>query len=220
LDRAFENADKDNSTAAILNAKFYVADAGNARGDGWRNTVTSRDWQLMGGRLARANEILSGQYAKDPKNPLIPLLMMTVVLGQHQPRAQMELWFQRGLEADPDNFHLYMLKRWYLYPRWYGSDQEVWDFGLECSTSENWSAKIPIILAESISDAADRDPHIYTRPEIWGPVEKVYRAYLEHYPDSVHYRSLFTKCAVGGEHWDIAREQFKILGVTGTAKFS
>ena len=142
LGAAFKNVDSSNSIAAILDAEFYIEYAWNARGNGWANTVTSRGWQLMGGRLAQANEILTGQYAKDPKNPLIPLLMMGVLLGQHQPRAQMELWFQRGLQSDPDNFQLYMLKRWYLHPRRHGSDQDVWDFGLECSTSENWSAKV------------------------------------------------------------------------------
>ena len=39
---------------------------------------------------------------------------MGLLLGQHQPRAQMELWFQRGLQSDPDNFHFYMLKCWCL----------------------------------------------------------------------------------------------------------
>ena len=105
-----------------------------------------------------------------------------------------------------------MAKRWYLLPRWIGSDEDVWNFGLECSTSDNWSSKIPIILAESITDVADRGPHIYIQPAIWDLLEKVYRAYLDHYPNSIHYRSLFAKCAVNGEHWNIAREQFKILG--------
>jgi hypothetical protein len=139
-------------------------------------------------------------------------VMMTVVLGQQLPRDQMELWFQRGIKADPDNFSLYMKKRWYLLPRWYGSNDEVWNFGLECSTSTNWSAKIPIMLAESITDAGDRDSAVYARPEVWTPLEKVYRAYLDHYPKSVHYRSLFDKSSVAGEHWDVANEEFKILG--------
>jgi hypothetical protein len=212
LDRAFREADGGNSTAAILDGAFYVGYAWTARGNGFANTVTSVGWQLMGSRLAQANEILSAEYARDPGNSLIPVVMMGVVLGQHQPRSEMERWFQRGVRANPDNFHLYMLKRWYLYPRWYGSDQDVWDFGMECSKSENWPAKVPLILVESIADAADRDPRLYNQGEVWGPVEKVYRAYLDHFPGSVHYRSLFAKSAVGGEHWEIAKEQFKVLG--------
>ena len=212
LDRAFEAEDRQNSTADLLDGEFYVDDAWNARGSGYANTVTPQGWQSFGESLAQANQILSDLYAKHPENPKIAHVMMTVILGQQQPRDQMELWFQRGIQADPDNFQLYMQKRWYLLPRWYGSDQDVWNFGLECSKSDNWSAKIPMILAESITDAATRDPRVYAQPEIWEPLEKIYRAYLDRYPNSVHYRSLFAKCAVNGEHWDVAGEQFKILG--------
>jgi hypothetical protein len=69
-----------------------------------------------------------------------------------------------------------------------------------------------MILIESISDAGSRDPSVYARPEIWGPLEKVYRGYLQHYPNSVHYRSQFARNAAQGGHWDVAKEQFKILG--------
>jgi hypothetical protein len=124
----------------------------------------------------------------------------------------MELWFQRGVKLDPDDFSLYMAKRWYLLPRWYGTDLDVWNFGLECAASDNWSAKIPMILIEGIDDAGGRDPSIYARPDIWPPVEKVFRAYLDHYPNSVSYRSRFIKCAADGSHWDVAAEQLKILG--------
>ena len=212
LDHAFEEVDRQNPTAQVLDGAFYVNYAWAARGSGEANTVTADGWQLFGERLARADQILSDQFAKTPKYPAICYEMMIVVLGRQEPRDQMELWFQRGISADPNYFSLYMQKRWYLLPRWYGSDEEVWKFGLECAQSDNWSAKIPILLAECVTDAADRDPHVYARPEIWEPLEKVYRAYLAHYPDSVHYRSLFAKAAVSGEHWDVAHEQFKILG--------
>jgi hypothetical protein len=212
IDRAFQAEDRENTTADLLDAQFYVDDAWCARGSGYSNTVTTEGWQLFGERLTAANQMLADLFAKQPANPRIANVMMTVVLGRQLPRDQMELWFQRGIKADPDNFSLYMKKRWYLLPRWYGSDDEVWNFGLECSTSTNWSAKIPIMLAESITDAADRDPSVYARPEVWTPLEKVYRDYLDRYPKSVHYRSLFAKSAVAGEHWDVAHEEFKILG--------
>ncbi len=213
MDRAFTAADRDNPTADILDGEFYVDEAWCARGGGYADTVTSSGWQLFGERLDAAEKILTQSYAKAPQDtPMIASAMMTVVLGKQEPRDQMELWFQRGIQADPDNFGIYMQKRWYLLPRWYGSDEDVAAFGLECATSDNWSAKIPLVLAESMSDAGGRDPLVYAQPAIWGSLEKVYRGYLERLPNSFHYRSLFAKNAVQGEHWDVAKEQFKILG--------
>jgi hypothetical protein len=212
LDRAFATADPASAVGDELDGEFYLDDAWCARGSGYANTVTPEGWQLFGERLQHAEKILTALYAKYPQDAMIPSAMMTVVLGEQQPRDQMELWFQRGLQADPDSFRLYMQKRWYLLPRWYGSDDEVWAFGEECAASTNWAAKIPLILVEAISDAGDRDPSVYGRPEIWAPLEKVYRAYLERYPDSATYRSRFARNAVQGEHWEVAKEQFKILG--------
>ena len=54
--------------------------------------------------------------------------------------------------------------------------------------------------------------HSPTLPQVWEPLEKVYREYLRHYPESTIYRSEFAKCAAQGGHWKIAKEQFDILG--------
>jgi len=215
LDRTFAANDKDSPLAAALKAEFYVDDAWNARGSDAAYTVTASGANLFAERLGEAGKILNDLYAKQPNEAMISDIMLMVVLGQGQPRDQMELWFERGIKADPDNFKIYMRKRWYLFPRWYGSDEQVQQFGLECANSENWSAKIPMIFVECVADAANRDPSIFVRPEIWQPLEKVYRGYLAHYPDSVYYRSLFAISAVEGEHWDVANEQFRILGDAG-----
>lgn len=215
LDRAFLANNRDNPMGPALDGEFYVDYAWNARGSGVAGTVTGDGWRLMGERLAQARQILEPLYDKYPNEGMIPYTMMSVVLGEGRSRDEMELWFQRGIKADPDNFTLYMRKRWYLFPRWYGSDESVRQFGLECTASDNWSAKIPMIYVECLTDAASRNPSIYARPEIWEPLEKVYRGYLERYPDSIHYRSLFAISAVQGGHWDVANEQFNILGDEG-----
>lgn len=215
LDWNFFINDKDNPMGPALKGEYYVDYAWNARGSGWGDTVSPEAMELMGKRLAQARQTLEPLYDKYPNEGMIPYAMMNVVLGEGKPRDEMELWFQRGIKADPYNFGIYMDKRWYLFPRWYGSDESVRQFGLECAASDNWAAKIPMIYVESLTDAASRNPSIYARPEIWEPLEKVYRGYLERYPDSIHYRSLFAISAVQGGHWDVANEQFKILGDEG-----
>jgi len=212
FDKAFQAEDRDNPQADVLDGEFYVDDAWNARGSGYANTVTTQGWQNFRDRLASANRILNDVYARYPQEPGAAYSMMDVVLGQEETRDQMELWFQRGLQVEGNHFRLCMAKRWYLLPRWYGSDAEVFAFGLECAKSTNWADKIPMLLIECISDRADREPGVYADPEIWTPVEKVYRDYLSHYPDSTHYRSLFTLAAAQGGHWDVVKEQLKILG--------
>ena len=212
IDAAFEAEDRNNPEEMILDGDFYLKDAWNARGGGYSGTVTPEGWRLFAERLQRAQSILEDVYARTPREPGIARCMLTAVLGEQLPRDQMELWFQRGQDVEGNLFNLYMSKRWYLLPRWYGSDQDVWAFGLECAKSTNWPAKIPIMLAECISDRAENDPTVFADPEVWQPLEKTYRQYLSRYPRSEHYRSLFALSAAQGGHWDVAKEQLKILG--------
>ena len=211
ITKSFTAKDPGNPIAAVVLGDFYTTDAWTARGSGWASTVTADGWRLFADRLSRAENILTDAYAKNPEEASTCRVMMTVVLGQEKPRDQMELWFQRGIKIDPNSYSIYMAKRYYLLPRWYGSEQEVRDFGTECAKSDNWAAKIPLILIEAIDDAGQDDPSVYARPEIWGPVEQVFRGYLDHYPDALTYRTRFFQCAVQGRHWDVANEQLKIM---------
>ena len=212
LDRAFEAQDRDNPACDALDAQFYVDDAWYARGDGYADTVTQEGSQLMTDRLDTANKILLDLYAKYPNEEIIERVMMTVLLGTNADAETMEMWFDRGIKADPNDYKLYQSKRWYLMPRWYGSDDLVWQFGQECAQGGNWSAKIPMILIEGVKDAASRDPNLLAEPQIWEPLKKVYDDFLERFPNSTQYRSDLAIMAVKGGHWDVANEQFKILG--------
>jgi len=212
LAQLFEYQDKGDPLADVLKGDFYINDAWCARGSGWSSSVSQEGWQLFGDRLASANQILTSVYAAHPEQAGAPYLMMTVALGQQLPRDQMELWFQRGLKLTPDPFPLYMSKSYYLLPRWYGSDEDEWAFGLECAKSDDWATKTPAMLLDTVTDAAESDPRFYARPEIWQPIERVYRDYLRQFPNAITYRSRFLKCAVQGGHWDTAAEQLKLLG--------
>jgi len=123
----------------------------------------------------------------------------------------MERWFQRGIKADPDTFHIYNNKELYLLPRWYGSVDDAIAFGKECVRTGNWAAKIPLIFPLGISESVGNDPNLYKRPDVWALLEIVYREYLARFPHAVFYRTDFAKHAYDAGHKDIAREQFEIL---------
>jgi hypothetical protein len=124
----------------------------------------------------------------------------------------MEMWFQRGIAADPDDYDVYHRKFMYLRPRWYGTPEDLYKFGVECVRTGNWSSNIPMILVDAIDDLGEGNPGIYSKPEIWEPLEKVFREYLQRYPESMGCRSRFAKCAALGGHWKAAKEQFDLLG--------
>ncbi len=211
-DRDFNEIDPKNPVKLELDGNFYIKDAWLARGSDYANTVSDEGWKLFGERLAKADEILEPIYAQYPNETGTCHSMMTVELGQGQGRDRMELWFQRAIKANPNDFGAYKSKEWYLLPRWYGSVDDIMAFGQECVQTGNWAAKLPMILPIGISESSDGDQSLYARPEIWTAVEKTYRDYLAHYPNSIFYRTNFAKHAADGGHLDVAREQIKILG--------
>ena len=221
LDHAFAANQPGSPLNQVVDAAFFTTYAWTARGSDVASTVTPSGWQLMAQRLERAEQILVPLYNQAPQEgDMISRAMMPVVLGEQQPRDQLELWFQRGIKADPDNFSVYMAKRWYLLPRWYGSDEDVWAFGLECAQSDNWAAKIPMILVEAISDAGDRDPSVYGRPEIWGRWKKfiaiIFSAIPTAFITGASSRAMPRKAATGT--WP--RSSSKFSAAIGTAPSS
>ena len=53
---------------------------------------------------------------------------------------------------------------------------------------------------------------IYARDDIWNAVDPVYREFLRRYPHSIGFRTAYAEHAFDGDHFDIAREQLKLLG--------
>jgi len=212
IDEIFNENDPTNPVKLALDGQYFVNAAWCARGSGWGDTVTDKGSQKFTEFLAKADDILEAAYAKYPAEGEMARTMIDVELGQGQGRDRMEKWFQRAIKVNPDDYAAYKAKEWYLQPRWYGSVEDIISFGKECVKTGNWAAKIPMIFPTGIAEASDQDPTLYSRDDIWQPLEIVYREYLSRYPDSVNYRTFFAKHAYDGGHKDIAREQFKILG--------
>jgi uncharacterized protein YqfA (UPF0365 family) len=57
--------------------------------------------------------------------------MLTVCLGLAPERAEMELWFDRAMAADPNNRDACKAKLYNLEPKWHGSAEEMVKFGRE-----------------------------------------------------------------------------------------
>jgi hypothetical protein len=212
LDAMWAQEAPDSVVRADLQGCYYTSYAWNARGTGWASTVTSDGWRLMKERLAQAAEILDAAYARHPESNLPARSMIIVVMGQGQGHDLMEMWFHRAMQADPDDYLACQRKMTYLRPRWHGSIREMWEFGLACAQTEKWTARLPLMLVTAAEEMGERNPKVFADPKIWEPLERVLRSYLERYPDSMCYRSYFAKFAAQGGHWNIAQEQFTLLG--------
>ena len=72
----------------LLKGQAGVDMAWQARGNGYANTVSAEGWKTFRERLAGAESDLEKAWQLDPKDVRIPLLMMTVCLGNEKGRPR------------------------------------------------------------------------------------------------------------------------------------
>lgn len=212
IETAFAREAPTHPVRAALRGAFLIKWAWQARGSGWANTVTEEGHRYMQDRLEQANRTLTAAYEKNPSDFLAATLMIGVELGQGNGREVMETWFERAMKDRPDNFTACSRKAWYLQPRWYGSPEDVVDFGIACVRTGNWRGKLPLILPEAIDDLADQQEDLYENDEVWKLVSPVYEKFLEHYPDSICTRTTYADCAARGGRIEVLQKQLAELG--------
>ncbi len=199
----------------LFKGSFYTNYAWTARGNGVASTVSDAQSKLFQDRLQIAADAEQQAYQMNPDDPRAPTQMLTVELGQGNGRQVMETWFQRAVSADPDNYEACSKKAYYLEPKWYGSPEDMLQFGRECFATENWSCRIPLVLGDARATLAryQSDSAAYFRdPAVWADIDKSYFDYLLAHPNDYVARSYYTLLACKSRQWSIARDQFTTLG--------
>jgi hypothetical protein len=211
---ALEKAYAKDYEPLLLKGDVYNAGAWEARGAGGADTVTDVGANQMAERLAVAQDALEQAYKVNPSNSAIARAMIMVARRKGLPRADMEMWFVRAMDADPDDYKACTEKLTCLEPKWGGSMQDMLEFGRQCLREANWSTQIPFILIEAhirlAQDASDIDAY-YQSPNVWDDIRSVYDTYLQKYPDSKWARSGYAKWACTCGQWQSAVRLFDQL---------
>jgi hypothetical protein len=208
------------TTPLLLTGNFFIAYAWHARGHDVASTVSAAQWKQFQDRLAIADKALVQAWQEDPADPRAPTAMLTVARGEQKSRAQMEMWFKRAMDADPDNREACDAKLEFLLPQWYGSVEEMRKFALHLRDEANWYGQLPFELV-TVYDKVSRnqsDPAATFRVhQAWQDVQSVYEPYLAAVPDDNFRRSRYAWYAARSGHWSAAKKQFALLGDNAVA---
>jgi hypothetical protein len=148
--------------------------------------------------------------------------MLKVELGQGKGRARMETWFKRAMEANPDNRDACTRKMLYLEPKWHGTPDDMINFARECKAGQNWRAFIPFAVESAYREMLPylKDPQAYfSTPAAWNDIDSLYVPFLRVYATNSTARNNYTRFACLAGKWDIARQQFDILGTKAIGRF-
>ena len=184
----------DNAAMAdFIKATFYIQYAWEARGHGTADQVTADGWRLFKERTEIAQKALEHAWSLDPQDPQIPTLMISVVLDQQTGRPEMEKWFDRAMKADPNNYQACRAKLHFLLPEWYGSRDDMLEFGRECVASTNWGGDVPLILVDAHSQfystlRRQERRGYWLSPDVWPDIQASYEKYAQLNPDETRFR--------------------------------
>jgi len=115
-------------TARVALANAWISYAGEARGDGFANTVSDENWKLFFQRLSYALTELNGAKDLTPKCPEWYVAMLDIALGQSWERQRYDKVFEEGFGLEPTYYPLQREKIIYLLPQWNGKEGEISDF--------------------------------------------------------------------------------------------
>jgi hypothetical protein len=205
------------SSLYLLKGTFYKDYAWLARGGAYANEVTASGWTRFAERLAEAEKALDKAWELNPRDERIACRMITVELGQGKGRPRMERWFERATALNPDYYDAFYAKLYYLEPKWYGSPEDMLEFGRECVNSKKWGGHVPLILRDAHEalvrylPAKEQDDY-WKRPEVWKDVQAAFEKFFTLNPQEPGWRHNYALYAYKAEQWDILNRQIPLLG--------
>lgn len=201
-----------------VKGKYLVGSGWEARTSQVAAKVTEEQFRSFGNKLIQSREALTKAWKLNHDQPHVAETMLIVEKGIGQgDRAAMETWFDRAITLDGDDQQACWSKLDWLDPKWYGSFEDMMDFGKACAETKNWRTGITLLLADAHMRVWQRIPqgekvNYMRNPEVWNDIRTVFEDYLKHVPDDDAQRSKFAAICYLGAHYPMANAQFQALG--------
>jgi hypothetical protein len=133
--KKWQAARPDSATALIAIAKFYESYANFARGSGYADTVSNRQWKQYRTRTALAKQALIQAATLKDRDPQWYFVMECVAHNEGWEKTDMRELLDQALAFEPDYYHFFRPYTTYLLPQWYGEHGEIPVFANEIAAS-------------------------------------------------------------------------------------
>lgn len=199
----------------LIRGNLHIEYAWLIRGGGFAKTVKKDAWPKFFEKLKLAKEDLQHSWELNPKDPNSSSSLIEVGIGLHCAREEMERYYKNGIAACPWHYRLNYEKLRYLMPKWYGSTEEMLDFGKQCLGKSEEYIYLGLVMVDALNEIHTYGPegeNFLGREDVWPTVEKVYARFFEKYPDNIRRRFAYADHAYKARKDDLALEQFEIIG--------
>ena len=174
-------------------------------------------WKVTHDDMELAWKELEAAWRLNPSDIRTATGLVVLCRYRQAPRADMEHWFQLGLQTGMDGSDLCLQKSIFLSPDWGGPVEEQLAFGRECTAHPEYGHEAGTIITRAhAGNAIDLGIHkeYFIRPEVWKDMSQGYEAYFRQNPDMINMRLRYAQRAWQTEHWEILGHQLKQLNLS------
>jgi len=202
----------------VIGGRSHVSQGWEARGGGWASEVTAKGWAGFEKHLRQARGLLTQAWMLHPEYPEAPTAMIGIAMAGHAGEGETErLWFDRAVAAQMDYKPAYENYFWSLRPRWGGSHEEMYDFGVECVNTMRFDTLVPwefFDAVHEITEDLNGDKRYWMQPGTYERIRLFFEGYEERTKGASHkkYQSQHAAAAWYCEQWDEAGRLLDALG--------
>jgi hypothetical protein len=187
----------DEGISWLLKAQAYGLMAIISRNSGQTNAMTED--------LATSEKALNQAWELDPRDARIADNMIWIYTLQAKDSDQIDKWFTRAMHVDPNDYNACAAKLDYI--EWYGSADDMIEFGHECATNSAWGGTVPLLLVDvhyqidnEYTNASDRMDY-WKEPGVWTDISSAYEQYFQNYPGDDSRLAYYARYAYYAGQW-------------------
>ena len=138
-----------------IEGAHLLASGWEARGGGYANTVSDNGMNRFHRESLKASKLFQEAWDLKPEDPG-PAISATyaAISIPSTAKGEMQRWFTQLLQYQVDSTDAVHNVLWGLHKRWYGSHEEMVEFGTECLKSGRFDSALPWALLEAHRECA------------------------------------------------------------------
>ncbi|ANN14607.1 DUF4034 domain-containing protein [Amycolatopsis orientalis] len=210
--RTWRKARPGDPGAALVNAESLVHVAWEVRSGLQAKHVTEEQFAAFFRVLEQAEEAVREAAALAPEDPTPWVTALAIAMGrQYENDQYLEVWAEL-VARDPQHRGAHSRALQYWCPKWFGSDELMWEFA---ETAAAKSPKLAPLLLIAAHESEFRDVPAWRDPRVAGALDGIV-AWLDgegrDHPSTRSDRAYAAKALVENGRFDEAVEQFRFLG--------
>jgi len=176
--------DIDPYVAKYINGLRYIEIGWAARGHEFADKVTEEGWKGFEENLTKARDLLTEAWKLHPEYPEAPQLMIGIANAGYAAHGDTpRLWFDRAVAAQMDYIPAYDSLFNAFLPRWGGSNDAMYRFGVECLKTHRFDTDVPWEFYSALYQIArDRkwDSTYWKKPEAVKYLQTMFDGYAKY----------------------------------------